>query len=614
MSRVLFGPFSVDLASGELRKHGVPVKLQEQPAKILLALLRSPGEVVSREELIKELWDNDTHVDYDRGLNAAINRLRQALSDSAESPRYVETVAKRGYRFIAPVDPETAAEPVPPSAVVQAPRSRTRAVWAIGGAGVILALVSLAWIVSRSSVAPPVTSDLQPVPLTSYEGLENHPTFSPDANQVAFSWNGPHLDNFDIYVKTLGSDPPLRLTTQPGMDILPSWSPDGRYIAFARVTRGFVGLGGAAQGIHVVAPTGGPERQLVTGETSASPLVWTPDGRQLIFGRDPGGSEPAGVFAVEIQSGSMRLLSAPETAQRHTAFALSPDARTLALATCLGSGACSVGLVELDENARPRGAQRQLPQRFDIIQAIEWTAEGDRLLVTEFAMALSPGPQIVVVAAKGAANRQSLSFAGPGSSYPTVSGAAKRLAYAQLQTNPDFFEWRNGAFVRSPLSSTHRDLNPQYSADGAKIAFASARSGRMQIWVAGADGSAAVQLTNSRTAGSPRWSPDGKWLAYDTQAESGTWDVMLCDSSGRQTRALITHAADDKVPSFSRDGKWVYFSSNRTGRDEIYRVPFAGGEPVQITGSGGWVSFESNDGKSLYYAKVNSACGTPLFV
>jgi DNA-binding winged helix-turn-helix (wHTH) protein len=113
--RVQFGAFEADVATGELRKHGIPVKLQEQPAKILAALLEHPGEVVSREELVRLLWPDGTFVDFDRGLNAAINRLRQALSDSAETPRYVETVARRGYRFIAEVgsgEGESSAQPV----------------------------------------------------------------------------------------------------------------------------------------------------------------------------------------------------------------------------------------------------------------------------------------------------------------------------------------------------------------------------------------------------------------------------------------------------------------------------------------------------------------------
>src|SRR4051812_1168076 len=98
---VRFGDFEVDLAAGELRKHGLRVRLQEQPFQVLTALLECAGEVVSREELGRRLWPDGTFVDFDHGLNAAVTRLRQALSDSAESPRYVETVARRGYRFIA---------------------------------------------------------------------------------------------------------------------------------------------------------------------------------------------------------------------------------------------------------------------------------------------------------------------------------------------------------------------------------------------------------------------------------------------------------------------------------------------------------------------------------
>jgi DNA-binding winged helix-turn-helix (wHTH) protein len=101
--RLRFGVFEVDLRAGELRKHGLRVRLQEQPFQVLALLLDHPGEVVTREELQKKLWPADTFVDFDHGLNKAINKIRDALSDSAESPRFVETVARRGYRFLAEV-------------------------------------------------------------------------------------------------------------------------------------------------------------------------------------------------------------------------------------------------------------------------------------------------------------------------------------------------------------------------------------------------------------------------------------------------------------------------------------------------------------------------------
>src|SRR5215475_6957563 len=104
MPVIRFGIFEVDLRAGELRRNGSRVRLQEQPFQILVALLDRPGEVVTRDELQKRLWPADTFVDFDHSLNAAIRRLREALGDSAENPRFVETVARRGYRFIGPVN------------------------------------------------------------------------------------------------------------------------------------------------------------------------------------------------------------------------------------------------------------------------------------------------------------------------------------------------------------------------------------------------------------------------------------------------------------------------------------------------------------------------------
>ena len=100
---VRFGIYEVNLRAGELRKNGLKLKIQEQPFKVLAMLLEHPGEIVTREELQKALWSTDTFVDFEHGLNKAINKIREALDDSADNPRFVETLARRGYRFIAPV-------------------------------------------------------------------------------------------------------------------------------------------------------------------------------------------------------------------------------------------------------------------------------------------------------------------------------------------------------------------------------------------------------------------------------------------------------------------------------------------------------------------------------
>ena len=152
---VRFGPFEVDPASGQLRKHGVRIRLQEQPFQVLLALVDQPGSVVTREELQKQLWP-DTIVDYERGLNKAVNRLRDALGDDAQSPKYIETLPQRGYRFLAPVDRENAEELAakPQAAEPSAPDlGRRRWLAAAGGLGVA-ALAGFGYVRSRSSGDP----------------------------------------------------------------------------------------------------------------------------------------------------------------------------------------------------------------------------------------------------------------------------------------------------------------------------------------------------------------------------------------------------------------------------------------------------------------------------
>src|SRR5258706_3303985 len=111
--RIQFGILEVDMKAGELRRNGTRIRLQEQPFQILTVLLEHSGEVVTREELRGRLWPADTYVDFDHSLNAAVRRLRDALGDSAENPRFVETVARRGYRLLAPVNGTTMAAPQP---------------------------------------------------------------------------------------------------------------------------------------------------------------------------------------------------------------------------------------------------------------------------------------------------------------------------------------------------------------------------------------------------------------------------------------------------------------------------------------------------------------------
>src|SRR5215467_11819316 len=170
-----FGLFELDVARGELRKQGRVIKLQDQPFQVLDVLVRRPGEVVTREELQQAVWPADTFVEFDQGLNTAIKKIRLALGDSADNPRFVETIPRKGYRFIAPVElapreASTGLQRVTPPA----PRRLRRLIW-IAAAITIAIAATLVTVALRTPLAEPPESV---VPLTTYPGWETSPSFS----------------------------------------------------------------------------------------------------------------------------------------------------------------------------------------------------------------------------------------------------------------------------------------------------------------------------------------------------------------------------------------------------------------------------------------------------
>jgi DNA-binding winged helix-turn-helix (wHTH) protein len=295
--RIFFGVFEFDPVSRELTKHGIRLKIQEQPAQVLGVLLEQAGQIVSREDLQRRLWPDGTFVDFDHSLNAAVNKLREALGDSADHPVYIETLARRGYRFLAPI--EGTGKP----SVLGAPK-RWIWLWAGAALAVLMLAAALVWKVRILTVG----ADLRPEVLTSYHGEETGPSLSPDGAKVAFSWNGPGENNYDIYVKQIGAQgPPLRLTQDPLMDADAAWSPDDRWIAFFRYRE-------KKQELILIPPLGGPERRLA--EIYGPPrfhasLSWTPDGKWLAYSAADSELGPLSIWAISVETGERRRLTPP---------------------------------------------------------------------------------------------------------------------------------------------------------------------------------------------------------------------------------------------------------------------------------------------------------------
>jgi DNA-binding winged helix-turn-helix (wHTH) protein/WD40 repeat protein len=282
---VRFGAFEADVRTGELRKDGVKLKFSGQPFQVLAILLEHPGDVVTREELQKRLWP-DTFVDVERNLNTAVNKIREVLGDSAESPRFVETLPRRGYRFIGELEPPVQPEvPVDPIRTSSSPQTWLKIA---GGIFTLVILVVGAVAMYRWFRRPPATENktenaiLNPVPFTTLPGEETSPAFSPDGSRIAFAWNGdPESGDkgFDLYVKAIGSETLLRLTHHPSTWLNAAWSPDGTQIAFHR-------MAGADSGIYLVPALGGPERKLRPTRiswASFNSISWSPDGKWIAF-------------------------------------------------------------------------------------------------------------------------------------------------------------------------------------------------------------------------------------------------------------------------------------------------------------------------------------------
>jgi DNA-binding winged helix-turn-helix (wHTH) protein/TolB-like protein len=167
-SRVRFGLFHFDPATGELSREGTPIRLQPQPARVLALLLERPGEIVSREDLRRHVWGNETFVDFERGLNFCIAQIRSALGDSADSPRYVETVPKRGYRFIAPATSTSSEAPDPD--LTTGPRTPLQA-GTLAALVIALAAGAGAFVFVRQRVAEPAaTVPIAVVPFDNQTG------------------------------------------------------------------------------------------------------------------------------------------------------------------------------------------------------------------------------------------------------------------------------------------------------------------------------------------------------------------------------------------------------------------------------------------------------------
>jgi eukaryotic-like serine/threonine-protein kinase len=476
------------------------------------------------------------------------------------------------------------------------PAHRSRLRWLAAGLAGALALIAggqLLWRSRGAEVPQPFV-----VSLTSTPGQEKEPTFSPDGNQVAFAWEGEKQDNWDIYLKMVGSAETRRLTTDAALDRFPSWSPDGRQIAFIRTSR----MGGAGT-IHLVSPLGGSDRRLSEQSAAWGRLSWSPDGRWLATAAPPflmaTLPEGRGVFLVAISDGAAHSITSPRAPTYHVDPAFSSDGRHLAYASCIITLACQVDVVELDADSVPTGPARRLTRESFWMGGLAWTRDGKSVVYDE-----RRNGRLWRVGIAGDRPPERVEVAGFDVMWPTTAVSRDRLAFERTRTNQDIYQYRLD--VSDPpkvvAASSFNDATPHFSPDGRRFVFASGRAGEGdEIWLAAADGSNPMQLTHGPGQWQG-WSPDGTRIAFDSQDKDGRWGIWTLDVAGGSLRRL-TSAPDSNGPSWSHDGRFVYFSSNRTGTSNVWRVPAGGGPEERVTHTSGCFPQESTDGKTLFFRR-----------
>jgi len=580
-----FGLFDVDLKSGELRRSGVRVHLQSQPFKVLVALLENPGEVVSREALQQRLWGSDTTVDFDHSLGIAVNKLREALGDRAENPHFIETLAKRGYRFIAPVrtiGPLPAEPPALPAPPVAVSGSAIPWRWTAGALAFVCLAMTLVLLL-RSPAREPLR-----VGQVTYSGhvlandpeVESFSSSASDGTRLYFS----HVDVGDpvlaVALAANGEVSPFHLPAEIAAPLIGSLSPDGsRLILHSHLQAE------PEQPLWIVPTLGGNARRVPN--VLAHDATWMPDGRRLLIAS----GNDLTVIGVD-GSDPIRLATTPGVA-----FWLrwSPDGKRLRF-TLINPKRQTTELWEVAADGSNLHALLPGWNQPASECCGSWTADG-----REFVFQSWHNGHTDIWAQRQRSwplrDPQPRQLTNGPLDYeaPSTSPAGHRVYF--IGVNPQI-ELLHALPNSSTFAALDQNLSAaalaQYSPDGQWVAWLNASDG--SLWRSRADGSERIQLSAPPLRiFSMKWSPDNRTLALMAVEPGTPWKIYLLDAEGGRPTPLLNEDLNEADPDWSADGQSMIFGRLPERMDSrqpkaIYVVTIATHSVSEIPGSTGLFS------------------------
>jgi len=591
------------------------------------AIRLNPDLPPKLEDIINKALEKDRQLRYQHAseMRADLKRLkresesRHGILDKSGTAGVVQ---ESGSPINQPLSPASSSSPAlapsPSSSAIRVVESPVvaRKLWKvlIAAATVVVIIVGAAlWRMSRTALQP--DQELTVVPLTAHPGDERDPSFSPDGSQVAFAW-GPEGGNPDIFVKLIGPGEPIRLTNTPEDERMPQWSPDGRWIAFPRS----LGL----KGVVAVPALGGPER-VITAEQTGLYTSWSADSQWLAYTA----GDPRSLYLASVNGSEKRFVLGPLQGKFPVrAGLLSPDSRKLALLYSQSDRYC-LYVVALSADYKPEGEPKPLtPADWNIVSPA-WTPDGKEILFIRDVGYGNTGTDTFMyrVAVDGGGARK-VSLAGDNPWFLDVARRSNRMAFTRLHRDTNVYRVKfeaKGTITEAGqaiISTSRRDDTATYSPDGSHIAFLSNRTGPVEIWIAQGDGKDPVQLTSVpdwADISDPQWSPDGAKIVYSARPKADSAEqIFVVSSTGGAAQALTNDPGTNILPTCSRNGRWVYFASDRGGTSgrsswggtsgwNIWKVASSGGTATQVTKSGGRFALESPDGKWLYFAVAGGA-------
>jgi Tol biopolymer transport system component/DNA-binding winged helix-turn-helix (wHTH) protein len=587
-----------------VEKDGQPHRITPRAFDVLVYLVEHRGRIVEKQELFDEVWKEKFVTD--NALTRTIKEIRQVIGDDADSPRYIETVPKRGYRFIAEVknleataQPETelpaseklsaahgeskgaftTQETSAPKAGFALSKARVLGAIVLGVAAIAALIIWKTQIKSSETESPAVLRNVQ---LTTWPGLDIFPALAPDGNSVAYS--SDHNGRYEIYARQLTPGArEVQITSDGQQNLSPAWSPDGQHIVYHSMNRG---------GIWLVPSSGGVAKQL--SEFGSRP-AWSPDGSLIAFQSRPiydvranGPMPPSTIWVVPARGGEptpVTRVGVPVGG--HGAPSWSPDGRRIVFVSqdvVGGLGIWSVSATGTDPKLVYQNGYNPV-----------YSPDGDFIYFAGSVRGSNFGLfKIQVSPSSGEPSGEPIEIAstprGP-ISHLTISADGKKIAYS-AQFSPSNI-WSisispaSGEATSSPVTLTNETNQkgaPSFSRDGRWIAFTNFRGGTpAAIWVMAADGTGARQLTTDDAVQHfSSWFPEGDriaFLSYRRQRPE-IWSTSL--DTGK-VAPVVDAGPDIAFPRLSPDGKHIAFNSARTGSLNVWVVAIEGGEPGQVT-------------------------------